>query len=49
MYQLAPKVYENELTWMEYELDKNVKLLTAVYKFKHVDKKWTDKLHVKYV
>ena len=39
MYQVSPKVYDNELTWMEYELDRNVKLLLAIYKFKHTEKK----------
>ena len=39
MFQVSPKVYDNELTWLDYELDKGVKLLMAIYKFKHTEKK----------
>lgn len=38
MYQIATKIYENELTWIEYIVDVDVKLKMAVFKFRHSDK-----------
>jgi len=39
MYQLATKIYDNELETIETKIDDNVYLITHIYKFIHNDKK----------
>ena len=39
MYQLATKIYDNELQTIETKIDDNVYLITNIYKFIHNDKK----------
>ena len=39
MYQLATKIYDNEIATIETKIDDNVYLITNLYKFIHNDKK----------
>ena len=39
MYQLATKIYDNEIETIETKIDDNVYLITNLYKFIHNDKK----------
>lgn len=39
MYQVCPKVYDNEIDIIETQIDKDVYLITHVYKFIHNQKK----------